>query len=302
MRPGLKTIRLGKVYALMALVGALGATALSQTNQTSQTNQAPENQLKQLSLEQLGDIEVTTQAKAPEELWKTPAAVYVITQEDIRRSGATTIPEALRLAPGVEVARISADKWSIGIRGFGSRLNRDVLVLMDGRSVYTTLIAGTYWEVQDTVMEDIDRIEVIRGPGGTVWGPNAVNGVINIITKKAADTQGGLLTGGGGTLEQGFGTMQYGGKIKGDTSYRIFTKYENEDHLPDLNGQNAQDGWHLLHGGFRSDTSWSKNDSLTIQGDLYEGSEGATIVHSIISPPENVEVQRLANLSGGNVE
>jgi outer membrane receptor protein involved in Fe transport len=125
MRPGLITIRLGKVYALMALVGALGATALSQTNQSSQTNQAPENQLKQLSLEQLGDIEVTTQAKAPVELWKTPAAVYVITQEDIRRSGATTIPEALRLAPGVEVARISADKWSIGIRGFGSRLNRD---------------------------------------------------------------------------------------------------------------------------------------------------------------------------------
>ena len=188
MRPGLITIRLGKVYALMALVGALGATALSQTNQSSQTNQAPENQLKQLSLEQLGDIEVTTQAKAPVELWKTPAAVYVITQEDIRRSGATTIREALRLAPGVEVARISADKWSIGIRGFGSRLNRDVLVLMDGRSVYTTLIAGTYWEAQDTVMEDIDRIEVIRGPGGTVWGPNAVNGVINIITKSSKDT------------------------------------------------------------------------------------------------------------------
>ena len=116
MRPGLITIRLGKVYALMALVGALGATTLSRTNQ--QAKQAPENQLKQLSLEQLGDIEVTTQAKAPVELWKTPAAVYVITQEDIRRSGATTIPEALRLAPGVEVARISADKWSIGIRGW----------------------------------------------------------------------------------------------------------------------------------------------------------------------------------------
>src|SRR6202162_1768741 len=227
MRPGLKTIRLGKVYALMALVGALGATALSQTNQTSQTNQAPENQLKQLSLEQLGDIEVTTQAKAPEELWKTPAAVYVITQEDIRRSGATTIPEALRLAPGVEVARIRADEWSIGIRGFGGRLNRDVLVLMDGRSVYTTLIAGTYWEVQDTVMEDIDRIEVIRGPGGTVWGPNAVNGVINIITKNTKDTHGTLVKLIGGNEEQGLLDARYGGGNANGLSYRVYAKAFN---------------------------------------------------------------------------
>src|SRR3984893_2791847 len=124
-----------------------------------------DNPLRQLSLEQLGNIEVTTASKTPEEVWKTPAAVYVITHDDIERSGATTIPEALRLAPGIEVARIDGDKWSIGIRGFGSRLSRSVLVLIDGRTVYTTLLAGTYWEVQDTMLEDIERIEIIRGPG-----------------------------------------------------------------------------------------------------------------------------------------
>src|SRR5205807_9728364 len=142
----------------------------------------------------LGNIEVTTASKEPVKVLRTPAAIYVITQEDIRRSGATSIPEALRLAPGVTVARIDSSKWSIGIRGFGSRLSRSVLVVIDGRNVYSPLTAGVYWEVQDYVMEDIDHIEVIRGPGGTIWGPNAVNGVINIITKSSKDTQGGLVS------------------------------------------------------------------------------------------------------------
>src|SRR5215472_8479595 len=155
--------------------------------------QAPAGGLKGLSLEQLGEIEVITASKQPVQVNKTPAAIYVITQEDIRRSGATSLPEALRLAPGVEVARIDSVKWSIGIRGFGSRLSRAVLVLIDGRTVYSPLFHGTYWEVQDTMMEDIDRIEVIRGPGGTIWGANAVNGVINIITKRAKDTAGALI-------------------------------------------------------------------------------------------------------------
>src|SRR4051812_11050584 len=160
--------------------------------------------LKDLSLEQLGDVEVSTASKTPEQVWKTAAAIFVITQDDIRRSGARSIPEALRLAPGVEVARLNSDEWSIGIRGFGSRNSRSVLVLIDGRTVYTSLFAGTYWEVQDTLLQDVERIEVIRGPGATIWGPNAVNGVINIITKSSQDTHGELVSVGGGSIEQGF--------------------------------------------------------------------------------------------------
>src|SRR5260370_38692753 len=141
-------------------------------HQIDQTTSGP---LTQLSLEQLGNVEVTTASKEPEQLRRTPAAIYVIMQEDIRRSGATNIPDLLRLVPGVEVARIDSNKWSLGVRGLTGRLSRSVLVLIDGRSVYTPLFAGVYWEVQDTLLEDVDRIEVILGPGGTIWGPNAAN-------------------------------------------------------------------------------------------------------------------------------
>src|SRR5260370_42098929 len=150
-----------------------------------QADPATEGRLKRLSLDHLGNIEVITASKQPVKVMRTPAAIYVITQEDIRRSGATSIPEVLRLAPGVTVARIDASKWSIGIRGFGSRSTRSVLVVVDGRNVYSPLNAGVYCEVQDTLMADVARIEIIRGPGATVWGPNAVNAVINTITIKA---------------------------------------------------------------------------------------------------------------------
>src|ERR1700761_1762298 len=167
--------------------------------------------LKTLSLEELSQIDVTTASKEPVKASQTPAAIYVITGEDIRRAGATSIPEALRLAPGVEVARIDANNWSVGIRGFGSDLTRSVLVLIDGRTVYTPLFAGTNWDVQNTNMDDIDRIEVVRGPGGNIWGPNAVDGVINIITKNSKDTQGMQVSAGGGNEEQGFLNFRYGG-------------------------------------------------------------------------------------------
>src|SRR6266481_541760 len=153
--------------------------------QATQSNQNPPENLKKVSLEELGQIEVTTASKVPVKATRTPAAIYVITQEDIRRSGATSIPEALRMAPGVEVARVDSNTWSLGVRGFESTLSRSVLVLIDGRSVYTPLFAGVYWQVQDTLLEDIERIEVIRGPGGTIWGANAVNAVINPITNNS---------------------------------------------------------------------------------------------------------------------
>lgn len=276
------------------LLGAFGTAARPQG-----TNN-PQGKLKQLSLEQLGDIEVTTQSKAPEQVWKTPAAIYVITQEDIKRSGATSIPEALRLAPGVEVARINASTWAVGIRGFGTDLSRSVLVLIDGRSVYSTFQAGTFWDVQDTVMEDIDRIEVIRGPGGTVWGPNAVNGVINIITKKSQDTQGTLVSTGGGDEEQEFLSARYGGGNTKGLSYRFYGKEFNRssEYHPDGNNYDA---WRSVQGGFRMDWTESQRDSFTLQGDLYDERAGDNVQLINYSPPYSQVVNGTDVLSGGNI-
>ena len=257
--------------------------------------------LKQLSLEQLMDVEVTSVAKKEQRLAETAAAIYVITQEEIRRSGVTSIAEALRLAPGVQVSRIDSNKWSIGVRGFGSRLSRSVLVLIDGRSVYTPLFAGVYWEVQDMLLEDIERIEVIRGPGGTIWGANAVDGVINIITKSASETQGLLATAGGGSEEKGFGSLRYGGKIGQDFSYRVYGKGFRRDaqftpHVSDF------DDWQMGQGGFRGDWNLNKsNNLLTIQGDIYGGISGQRAAVSSLSAPFSTIVQKDADLSGMNL-
>jgi iron complex outermembrane receptor protein len=269
--------------------------------QGSPPRASPQNDLTQVSIENLMNMEVTSVSKKEQKLSQVAAAIFVITQEDIRSSGALNIPDLLRMVPGLDVAQINANTWAISSRGFNLQFANKLLVLIDGRAVYTPLFGGVNWDTQDVPLEDIERIEVIRGPGGTVWGANAVNGVINIITKKTADTPGGLVTGGGGTQAQEFGTLQYGGKIKDDTSYRIFTKYFNDGHLTDLNGQNGEDDWHLLHAGFRVDSTLSKEDSLTSQGDIYTGDEGSIIVHSVLSPVENINVERLAPLSGGDV-
>jgi iron complex outermembrane receptor protein len=259
-----------------------------------------EYSLKQLTLQQLGEIKVTSASKAPEEVWKTPAAIFVITQEDIERSGATSIPEALRLAPGVEVERIDSDKWAIGIRGFGSRLSRSVLVLMDGRTVYTTLLAGTYWEVQDTVLADVDRIEVIRGPGGTIWGPNAVNGVINIITKSSKETHGALVSLGGGNLEQGFFNARYGGGNGGGLDYRGYVKGFNRGAEFHHDGLNF-DRWRSIQGGFRMDWAKSQRDEITLQGDIYDEGAGESVVATSYTQPYQQTVNATALLSGGNI-
>ena len=258
--------------------------------------------LTTMNIEDLMNVHVTSLSKQDQKMSQVAAAVFVIGQEDIRRSGATNIPDLLRMVPGLDVAQINANTWAISARGFNSEFANKLLVLLDGRAVYTPTFAEVFWDTLDVPLEDIDRIEVIRGPGGAVWGNNAVNGVINIITKKAQDTLGTLVTGGGGTLEQGFGTVQYGGTIKGNTDYRLFTDYHNLGHFPDLSGQNGQDGSHLLHGGFRVDSDLGKSNSLTLQGDIYTGGEGASIVHSVLSPPENLTVFRRADLSGGNVQ
>ena len=255
--------------------------------------------LAQMSLEQLGNVEVTTASKEPEEVWKTPAAICVITQEDIRRSGATSIPEALRLAPGVEVARIDSDHWAVGIRGFGGEFSKSLLVLIDGRSVYTPLFAGVYWQLQDTLLEDVDRIEVIRGPGGTIWGANAVNGVINIITKSAKETHGALASLSGGNVDEGTGEYRYGANGGKGFDYRVFGKgfIRGPEEHPD--GENF-DEWKMGHVGFRSD--WTKNDrdTITLQGDMYKGLDGERVAVSSYSPPSVAVLDGPHSVSGGN--
>ncbi len=259
-----------------------------------------DNPVKKLSLEQLGNIEVTTATKEPETVWKTPAAIYVITREDIERSGATTIPEALRLAPGVEVARIDGSKWAIGIRGFGSRLSRSVLVLIDGRTVYTTLFAGTYWEVQNVLVDDVDRIEVIRGPGGTIWGPNAVDGVINIITRNSKDTQGVLASAGGGNVEQGFLNTRFGGSNGRDLHYRVYGMGFNRGPEFHSDGRNFDD-WRSAQAGFRMDWERNNRDTYTLEGDLYNETAGESVQATSYTPPFSQILDANAHLSGGNI-
>jgi len=261
--------------------------------------QAAPQELKNLSLEELSQIDVTSPSKEPTPAFRSPVAIYVITGDDIRRSGVTTIPDALRLAPGVEVARIDGSKWSVGIRGFGTRLSRSVLVLIDGRTVYTPLFAGTYWEVQDTLLEDIDRIEVIRGPGGTIWGPNAVDGVINIITKSTKDTQGAFASAGGGNEEQGFANFRYGGDDGKGLTYRVYAKAYTRGPEYHFDHDNFDD-WRGMQGGFRMDWTGGPRDQFTLQGDLYRQQDGEQVSLSTYVPPMNETVEGNAELSGGN--
>ncbi len=270
-------------------------TAIAQT-------QKPTPDLAETSLETLMNIEVTSASKKQEKLSQTAAAIYVITQEDIRRSGATSIPELLRMVPGSDVAHIDANKWAISARGLNEQFADKMLVLIDGRTVYTPLFSGVYWDVQDTLLEDIDRIEVIRGPGATLWGANAVNGVINIITKQAKDTQGSLLTSGGGNQERGFGAVRYGGKLGDRGHYRFFAKYFNRDAFARSSGDNAVDGWNILREGFRTDWKVTDQDSLTIQGDFYNGSAGVEVPGvASLSPPTTGSLDDRTHLVGGNL-
>jgi iron complex outermembrane recepter protein len=245
---------------------------------SAQPQSSPPPDLTDASLEDLMNIEVTSVSRKEQKLSNTAAAVYVINQEMIRRSGATNIPDLLRMAPGVDVAQIDANTWAVSIRGFNDRYANKVLVLVDGRTVYTPTTSGVYWDQLDVPLEDIERIEITRGPGGTVWGANAVNGVINIITKSAKATQGAVVSAGGGSQGAARGLAQYGGEVGQSGTYRVFADYLNQGNLTASDGQSAAaDGWHMLHGGFRSDWTFSPDDSMTVQGDFLETGEGQTI-------------------------
>jgi len=259
--------------------------------------------LTKVTIEDLMNVEVTSVSQKDQKLSRVASAIFVITQEDIRRSGASNIPDLLRMVPGVDVAQINANTWAISARGLNAEFSNELLVMVDERNVYTPTTGGTFWDVVDLPLEDIERIEVIRGPGGSIWGANAVNGVINIITKKAGETKGAMLVAGGGNLDQGFGTAQYGGSVGKNFDYRIYSKYSNQDHMPGLNGQDGEDGWHLLQGGFRADSTLSAKDSLTFQGDIYTGAENnPTTFFPAVTSPGLIDGELGVNLSGGFVQ
>ena len=236
--------------------------------------------LKNLSLDQLMDVEVTSVSRHPEKLLQSASAIQVITREDIRRSGATSIPEALRLADNLEVAQKNSHDWAISARGFNTALANKLLVMIDGRTVYTPLFSGVFWDVQDYLLEDIERIEVISGPGGTLWGANAVNGVINIITRKSADTQGLYAEGGGGNQLQEFGGARYGGSLGDATQFRVYGKYFDRGDESLADGSRADDSWHQAQGGFRLDSTLSAHDDLNVHGDFYDGRENETGINT----------------------
>jgi iron complex outermembrane receptor protein len=244
--------------------------------------------LKQLSIEDLMHLEVTSVAKGPQRLLQAAAAIQVITADDIRRSGASSIPEALRLADGLQVAQISAHDWAISARGFNANLANKLLVLVDGRAVYTPLYGGVLWNVQDCLLADIDRIEVISGPGGTLWGANAVNGVINIITKAARDTQGLYALADGGNVLQEQAGIRYGATLAPGVYLRAYGKYTDHGREVTSSGTSADDSWRVGRGGFRLDAEPSAPDRLTVQGDFYSGAE-------------DVAATGGAGLSGGNI-
>ena len=253
-----------------------------------------------LSLEELMSIEVSSAAKRPQRLAEAATAIYAIGREEIRRSGATSIPELLRTVPGVHVARIDASRYAISIRGFSNRYSGKLLVLQDGRSLYNPLFSGTYWEAQDVVLEDVERIEVIRGSGGTLWGANAVNGVINIITRNAKDTQGTFVEAKAGSLENGV-ALRHGGEVGEDGNFRAYAKLDKHDPLDTPTGQDAHDAWDQKRAGFRIDLAPRPADTVTVQGDVYEARARQS---SLLMSPTTLApsfVPDTARLSGANL-
>jgi iron complex outermembrane receptor protein len=241
------------------------------------------SELKKLSVEELMSIEVTSVSRRSEKLYETASAIQVITQEDIHRFGATRLPEALRLATNLEVAQVDAGQWAISARGFNSTSGNKLLVLIDGRTVYSPLFAGMFWDIQDVLLEDVERIEVISGPGGALWGANAVNGVINIITKRASESHGFLAEGGGGKELRGFGSVRYGGAVSSKTNLRVYGKYSERDGAVFANGEDMDSDWNLGQGGFRLDSEPSDADMLTLQGDYYQTETFVAAIRDIVT-------------------
>jgi iron complex outermembrane recepter protein len=291
-----------RIWFLCVVVCLTGGGQLA-FGQTAQNPPAPGADLSKLSVEDLMNVNVTSASDKEQKLSHVAAAVFVISQDDIRRSGATNVPDLLRMVPGLDVAQINGSTWAISSRGFNGQYSNKLLVLVDGRIVYTPTFAGVYWDAQDLPLENIARIEVIRGPGGTIWGANAVNGVISIFTKKAGETQGLLVEAGGGTVDQAFGTVEYGGKVNAGTQYRGYAKYFNNNQLPGADGLPGGDGWHLLSGGFRVDSTLSAKDQLMVEGSAYDGDQGQYAFSQLgVLPQPSLAVHDEVHLRGGAIQ
>jgi len=273
----------------------------------AEQSESPPSDFVDLELEQLMQVpvvEVTSVAGVATPLHDTPAAIFVVTNEDIRRGGHRSIADSLRMVPGLNVAGINANTWAISSRGFNDRFANKMLVLIDGRAVYNDLFAGVFWDEQDVVLEDVDRIEVIRGPGATLWGANAVNGVINVTTKSARDTQGLYLEGGGGNEQQGWGVARYGGRIADDAHFRVYSKYANHDTFdlrdPRSRGD-APDDWDRFQTGFRVDLGDPAEGVLTMQGDAYDGRSGEPVTVPTLDPPFSRFGRDDTDIQGANI-
>jgi iron complex outermembrane recepter protein len=277
------------IAAVLLILPSFLVQAASDADATASTEE-----LKHLSLEQLMDVQITSVARHPESLLQAAAAIQVITRDQIRRSGATTLAEALRLADNLEVAQKNSHDWGISARGFNTQLANKLLVMIDGRTVYTPLYSGVFWDVQDYLLEDVERIEVISGPGGTLWGANAVNGVINIITRSAAETHGAYVEAGGGRQPQGFGGARLGGSLAPGVDVRVYAKYLDMDDNVLPSGMGAGDAWHQARGGFRLDAVASDKDNLSVHGDYYSGTEGLVEAAPIAAG-------NTSTVSGGNL-
>ncbi|MFK0571165.1 TonB-dependent receptor plug domain-containing protein [Endozoicomonas sp.] len=285
-------------YNSLLLAGIFSSLIIPVNLQAGSDIDVSYDTLLDLSLEELISLDVpdvTSVSKRKQRLMDSPAAVYVITNEDIQRSGVTSIPEALRMVPGMQVARLNGNTWSISTRGFNYIFANKLLVLIDGRTVYSPLFSGVNWDVQDTMLEDVARIEVIRGPGAALWGANAVNGVINVITKYAADTQGGLLSTGFGSEEKAFSAYRYGGELGDDGHYRAFFKTFNRDGMANPDGSGANDGWKINRTGLRADWRTETGTEASIQGEIYDGTTSPPL--TLFNYNGTLEKDTIADLS-----
>jgi iron complex outermembrane receptor protein len=292
--------RRGAVFAIAAMIACGRPIAASPVGDE---NLSPEL-VAQMSLEELMAVHVTSVEGVERTWFTTPAAIDVITGEDIRRSGHRTLAEVLRLAPGVFVGRQTSQASSVGMRGFNGSLANKTLILIDGRTVYDPLFGGTFWNVQDVLLEDVDRIEVIRGPGPTLWGANAVNGVVNIITKSAKNTQGVFLQAGGGTYERAFGSVRYGFQVSDDSWLRVYGMWSDRDHLVNAMGGSTFDDWDMGRGGFRFDHEGADGFTFTFQGDAYHSDRIGEFTMNAPVPGESIvfvnDIRDVRN-SGGNL-